>query len=426
MASDAADGAALLAGDDAEAAAGPRGSGAQEPGRRLGVRQRPAACAAALALALAAAAAAVALTGNRRRPTSVPWNAGRSTMLGDEEPPKDSEGNVPSKDGKSAGEGPGKGDGSKGPPKDGCCAWGDRTHCAKPWEGCSTGLQGECCSGATKFSLEVCEKCKGEWITLPQSTCDKGHSWEKPLPRIWEYQGSGKKHTQVRVLSYNLFWWKLFDKDGGNGGSAGKLIKKNAKDAPFDFMGFQECTQPYRVLYDAGMDKDFVAWHTNQNICIAYRKSVWKMLEKGERIVANDQPKPGQNFGQRTGMWMRLRHQKTNETVFFMNHHGPLPVSESGGCTGSATAYNIMRVISEHAQATDGIILVGDFNAESWSSRIQALDKFMHRIYTGVSMGGVDHIFSNCGESATLRKDNLGSGGSDHDALSAVIRIPAH
>jgi len=47
----------------------------------------------------------------------------------------------------------------------------------------------------------------------------------------------------------------------------------------------------------------------------------------------------------------------------------------------------------------------------------------MHRLYTGASFGGVDHVFSNCGGSHVVSRRNLGSGGSDHDALDVVIRM---
>merc|ERR1712113_119606 len=97
-----------------------------------------------------------------------------------------------------------------------------------------------------------------------------------------------------------------------------------------------------------------------------------------------------QYYGKRGAQWVRLRHAD-GMTVFFINHHGPLRVSQGGGCTGSATAHNIMRVIADNAHTGDAIILVGDFNAEAGSSRIAELDKRLHRVYSGTSMGGVDH-----------------------------------
>merc|ERR1711915_779411 len=80
------------------------------------------------------------------------------------------------------------------------------------------------------------------------------------------------------------------------------------------------------------------------------------------------------------------------KTVFFMNHHGPLKVSQGGGCTGSATALNIMKVIAENAHTSDAIILVGDFNAGLGSSRIQELERRLTKVHSGYIFGGVDHV----------------------------------
>merc|ERR1719499_1932486 len=87
-----------------------------------------------------------------------------------------------------------------------------------------------------------------------------------------------------------------------------------------------------------------------------------------------------QYYGKRSAMWVRLRNAE-GKTVFFMNHHGPLRVSEGGGCTGSAAALNILKVIGENARAEDAIILTGDFNAQSFSSRIRELDRRLNRVF---------------------------------------------
>merc|ERR1712226_839896 len=46
---------------------------------------------------------------------------------------------------------------------------------------------------------------------------------------------------RVKALTYNLFWWNLFNQRRGNGGSAGRLVKDAAGDEHFDIAGFQEC-----------------------------------------------------------------------------------------------------------------------------------------------------------------------------------------
>jgi endonuclease/exonuclease/phosphatase (EEP) superfamily protein YafD len=78
-----------------------------------------------------------------------------------------------------------------------------------------------------------------------------------------------------------------------------------------------------------------------------------------------------------------------------------------------------MRVIGETAEPNDDVILVGDFNSVTGSPTIQRLGERMHRVFSGNTHGGVDHIFSSCPSVKETR--NLGTGGSDHDALSALI-----
>jgi len=232
--------------------------------------------------------------------------------------------------------------------------------------------------------------------------------------------------TQVKVLTYNLYWWNLFDRHGGSDRSAGRQISSTAGTAQYpeqyDFMGFQECEDVRRVLGDAGMGNDYETIDGGYAIAMAYRKSRWSLLDHASVEVGEDSR--DQYYGKRIAMWARLQNGD-GKTIFFMNHHGPLKVSQSGGCTGSATALNIMRVIGENAHSEDAIILVGDFNAQRGSSRIQELERRLTRVFSGDCMGGVDHVFTNCGDGA--RGEILGKGKgnhkSDHDAVSVTLRV---
>merc|ERR1712176_918688 len=103
---------------------------------------------------------------------------------------------------------------------------------------------------------------------------------------------------------------------------------------------------------------------------IVYLKSRWSLLGSGHEDVGED--RSWQYYGKRAAQWARLQHQN-GSVVFFINHHGPLPVSASGSCAGSATAYNIIRVIAENAHTDDVVMLVGDFNAQPHSSRFTTL-----------------------------------------------------
>jgi len=227
----------------------------------------------------------------------------------------------------------------------------------------------------------------------------------------WSLKGSCSGGTQLKVLTYNLFWWNLFGQRGGNGGSAGKLI---ARHGPYDIMGFQECDDVQRVLRDAGMSSTHAYVTGGHATAIAYESATWQLLASGKDDVAEDRPE--QYYGRRGAGWARLRHRTSGKVAFVVNHHGPLPVNTGGKCGGQATAYNMLRIIGRNAQAGDMKILLGDLNADRNSATQSALRDHMHRI----TYDWVDAIFASCPGQSTK---NLGNGGSDHDAIEAVFQI---
>lgn len=291
-------------------------------------------------------------------------------------------------------------------------------------------------SGAS--NLQPGYMCKGNKITSCGSNCPIGWPETSGQPMIaegawcqirvpentWhlktcpEAQGS----VIVKVLTYNLYWWNLFGKRKGNHESAGHLIADTSGPEQYDIMAFQECDDRDRILRDAkhqGLQGEYETVDGGHAIALAFRKSRFQLLEHGSEEVGEDSK--AQYYGRRSAQWVRLLH-RDGIVVFFVNHHGPLRVSEDGGCTGSSVALNIMQVIAGNAHPDDRIVLVGDFNAEPWSSRISELDKRLHRVSSGTRMGGVDHVYTNCKRSV-VNKTNLGTGGSDHDALSVVFEF---
>merc|ERR1719436_155352 len=118
--------------------------------------------------------------------------------------------------------------------------------------------------------------------------------------------------------------------------------------------------------------------------------------------VAED--RPDQWWGTRGAQWARFQHTSNGKTVLFVNHHGPLPLGTGGRCGRKATAWNILKTIGVHAQPTDGVILVGDFNADASTRTIRELEQRLYRVYTGRVFGGVDHVFSNCGRLRVRRR----------------------
>jgi len=242
-----------------------------------------------------------------------------------------------------------------------------------------------------------------------------------PLPkRLWSSKPVAQS-IQVKVLSYNLFWWNLFQLRKGNDGSAGKLIKESCRDRAYDIMGFQECEDIDLVLRDTGrMGSRYSSTQGDKAICIAWLTERWAKVAEGVEQVAEDEPGL---YGTRNAMWVRLKHIATGKLMFFMNHHGPLPVDTGGKCKGKVTAANLVRVIAGNAEEGDAIIVVGDFNASPACDTVKVLSQYLVHIFNGAFIGGIDNILSNTPPSSVIGTKNLGSGGSDHDAISAVLEV---
>lgn len=239
-----------------------------------------------------------------------------------------------------------------------------------------------------------------------------------PMPVLWDYDNVGPA-VQVKVMTYNLFWWNLFQIRKGNGDSASTLIRQASMPEPYDIMGFQECEDPFLVIGHAGLSNEYEILKDTSSksaaLCIAVRKGSWAILARGLSTVAEDQ-----KYGLRQAQWVRLRHMSSGKTVFFVNHHGPLPMNSGGICGGYATAHRLLQVVAANGHPGDAIVLLGDFNAGDTSQTIQFVEQHLHRVFHGTTLDGADNVFSNVAQASV---QNLGSGGSDHDALSVVLHL---
>jgi len=231
----------------------------------------------------------------------------------------------------------------------------------------------------------------------------------------------------VKVLSFNPEWWHVIEQLGGNGNSIAKVITYASRPVPFDFIGFQEFYDPWYGLSRPGFDG---SWLLSQYMfirgevggpvgtIIGWRNATWALIDRGQHFVGQDRKGP-MYFGKRIALWARLWHRQSGKTVFFMNHHGPLPLNTGGVCGGATTALNLLHVIAANAKAGDAVVLVGDFNANAQSQTVMQLSARLHR-----NFAGIDNIFTNLPPAAVLHTGNLPSGGSDHAAITALLQLP--
>jgi len=246
------------------------------------------------------------------------------------------------------------------------------------------------------------------------------------LPALWAYAPAAGPEMQVKVLSYNLFWWNLFGVQRTANGAPFRLIENSDKPMPYDLMAFQECEDGALVLRGAQL-LDQYTLHTGLGtkttaICVAFLTRSWEQLGEGSAVVAEDVAGP-EHWGARAAQWVRLRHRGLGKTVFFMNHHGPTPVNSGGMCGGAVIANQLLSIIHANALPGDAVVLVGDFNACPGSATVNALLQQLRRVFGGTVDGGIDHIFANAGATRVVAEKNLGGGGSDHDALAVILGL---
>jgi endonuclease/exonuclease/phosphatase family metal-dependent hydrolase len=223
---------------------------------------------------------------------------------------------------------------------------------------------------------------------------------------------------RVKALTYNLYWWNLYGQRNGNSNSAGRLVQGATGNEKFDVIGFQECDDPNWIMSGAGLSQDEYDYVRYGSNTLAWRTTRWEKLSDGIERTCED--RADQYYGRRGVQWVRLRERAGQGVLFFMNHHGCLPVNSGGQCGGRATAHNTAMAIAKNAVEGDALLIVGDFNNDAGSSMIRTLEDKIHRIYGD----WVDQVFSSCaGQNHVVETRNLGKGGSDHNAGMVIVNF---
>jgi len=252
--------------------------------------------------------------------------------------------------------------------------------------------------------------------------CSLGDAAGVGLPALWDYSPRGG--GQLKVLTYNLFWWRLFDQQGAKGGAPFRLIAGSDRPQPYDVMAFQECNDGDYVLQQAGLADHYALFRglgsDTTAICLAVHTPTWEVRAHGAAVVGDDGPE--EYYGQRAAQWARLARRGGGPSTFVMNHHGPTPLDSGGRCGGEVTAHKLLALIQAHAEYGDAVVLLGDFNAGLASETQRSLGQRLSRVYQGSVFGGIDEIYTNI-RAAPVAERNLGRGGSDHDALAAVLPL---
>lgn len=120
-----------------------------------------------------------------------------------------------------------------------------------------------------------------------------------PLPNLWRPAPAGPA-IQVKALTYNLYWWHLFQ-ELNSGVTAARLVADTGtgSSTPYDAMAFQECEDVNLVLSLAGLSEHYSAIQGHKAMCMAYRTKAWSLVANGQEAVAEDTHDPDCYYGRR-------------------------------------------------------------------------------------------------------------------------------
>ena len=270
----------------------------------------------------------------------------------------------------------------------------------------------------------------------------------------------------IRVMSFNIRYGTA--KDGENAWPHRReMVFDVVRNHQPDIVGMQEVLNGQRAAllralpeYESIGKGRFDGALRGEFSPIMYRKERFEVLEHGQFWLSDTPDVPGSkswgNAITRICTWARLRDRETSRVVYFYNTH----LDHRSPPSQQRSAELIAQRIEQHANKTDPVILVGDFNAAEDTSTIRYLKGEIDRAYettedpppspklrdtfrvlhpdaTNVGTfngfrgasdrGKIDHVFVSAGVtviSAEIVHDNTnGRYPSDHFPVTATILL---
>lgn len=239
----------------------------------------------------------------------------------------------------------------------------------------------------SRFSLDTAR----EW-SLQTFPCRGG-----PLPPLWKHVGVSDRLLSVKLLTNNLaYGHELYN------GSLGH----------FDLLGFQGCDNRAKLMtMTVPPASTYTTVSDGTSVCMAYDSWKWRLLAKGATAIAvesNSRTSPAQ--------WVRLQRRGGNETLLFVNIHGP--ATASSVCGAVAVAFELASLIEAQGRPGDAVILAGAFNAHGYSPTLVALAQRLRSSVPGTNRWGFQHALSNLGPSCASEVERIGD-----DTLIVVLEL---
>jgi hypothetical protein len=233
---------------------------------------------------------------------------------------------------------------------------------------------------------------------------------------IQAYFSSGAT-TSLNIVTQNLFWWNLFNQQGG-----GNFFNVFSQYKPFDIMLFQECDDIKRIVDGLGLSPRFQYYKGSHAVNIAWDGSRFQNLGQGFEYVGED--KPGL-WGKRGVTWVKLLDRSTSRNVLALSHHGPLPTNTGGIYGGKDVATKLLKVIADQSQPTDVVILGGDFNADAGSETLRTIKAAGFQL---IGSDWVDHVLIRAAGATDILNNEkkttiIWGTGSDHQGVKVRFEV---
>merc|ERR1712217_108338 len=168
-------------------------------------------------------------------------------------------------------------------------------------------------------------------------------------PNVPEVASGG----EIKVVSYNLYWWNAFGQNPWKGQHVTDNIKNNLQP---DVMGLQECDNPGLIQQRTG----YVAaseFAGAQGVSV--KPGIFRVGDRGKLDI-----QATGKWGPRYVTWVQLTHT-SGRTFWHFNTHWCVHSGNGQTCDANKRytgAKNMLAVIQEKARGAPSII-TGDFNA---------------------------------------------------------------
>ncbi|MCH8316175.1 MAG: endonuclease/exonuclease/phosphatase family protein [Planctomycetes bacterium] len=191
----------------------------------------------------------------------------------------------------------------------------------------------------------------------------------------------------IRVMSFNIRFGTA--KDGENAWPHRReMVFDVVRNHRPDIVGMQEVLNGQRAAllralpeYESIGKGRFDGALRGEFSPIMYRKERFEVLEHGQFWLSDTPDVPGSkswgNAITRICTWARMRDRETGRVVYFYNTH----LDHRSPPSQQRSAEMIAQRIDQHANKTDPVILVGDFNAAEDTSTIRYLKGEVDRAY---------------------------------------------